>query len=452
MRRVLIVSTAILVLFATSAVMAGEQQVSDRLLEILKERQIISENEFAELSDVADQMEVDQTAVDQRLEALDSSISEYLAKEGDEAGVATKHKKGTGFGFATGNFELWVGGLFQFEYYGLDVEFGQDTNNFRVKEARFEFKGKAFVEGFTYKFQFNGSGAVTLLDAYGNYVIAEGIQVRFGQFKVPYSRQYLTSAGALELMDRSIVVNAFAPGRDIGIMLHDIVALGEGDDMALEWAFGVFNGDGTNVGGNDNNWLGWAIRLGFYPMGMVEYSEGDLANTQDVKVGIAGSYVSVHNRPAITGGRTVKTDGFQFDVVVAWSGLYVEGEWHYNKVKTDGVSTIKNQGWFIQAGFVIPDSEFEVIGRYSSISWDSITDLKSTYAWQIGVAWYPGQEGHPFKALISFGQAKTKYRSSAASGSPSYPDDKMEPSFDIVDVVGEYGDTYFLRLAFQLDW
>jgi hypothetical protein len=133
MRRVLIVSTAILVLFATSAVMAGEQQVSDRLLEILKERQIISENEFAELSDIADQMSDDQTQVDNRLEALDSSISEYLAKEGDEAGVATKHKKGTGFGFASGNFELWVGGLFQFEYYGINRKDAQYTNNFNVK-------------------------------------------------------------------------------------------------------------------------------------------------------------------------------------------------------------------------------------------------------------------------------------------------------------------------------
>ena len=79
MRRALIVSTAILVLFATSAVMAGEQQVSDRLLEILKDRQIISENEYVELTDIADQMQDDQTQVDQRLTALDSSITEYLA-------------------------------------------------------------------------------------------------------------------------------------------------------------------------------------------------------------------------------------------------------------------------------------------------------------------------------------------------------------------------------------
>ena len=47
MRRVLIISMAILFVFATSsALMAGEQQVSDRLLEILKQRQIISDDEF----------------------------------------------------------------------------------------------------------------------------------------------------------------------------------------------------------------------------------------------------------------------------------------------------------------------------------------------------------------------------------------------------------------------
>jgi hypothetical protein len=447
MRRVLIVSIAILVvMFATTAVRAGEQQVSDRLLEILKERQIISESEYAELSDVASQMQEDQSAVDQRLTALDASITEYLAKEGDDVGVATKHKKGTGFGMESGNFSLWIGGLFQFEYYGVDVKNGQDTNNFRVKQARFYFMGKAFVEGFTYKFQWEGAGSgVTLRDAYGNYEIAEGIQVRFGQFKVPYSRQELTSSGKLEFMNRSIVVQVFAPGRDIGVMGWDEVAFGD-SDMTLEWAFGLFNGDGTNVSGNDNNWLGWVARVGFYPMGMVKYSEGDLDPVSDVQFGFAGSYYSVRNRPA---GNTVKTDAWQLEGVVTWNGLYAEGEYHHAKVNPDGASSMTHSGWFLQGGFLIPNSDFEVLARYSYIDWDSDTGLKNTKEWVLGAAWYPNGFGHPFKIVVQFGQVESDDESGGSSfSSPSTFDYGIDYSefYDYLERVR------FIRAGFQLDW
>jgi phosphate-selective porin OprO/OprP len=452
MRRALIVTSAILVLFATSAVMAGEQQVSDRLLEILKERQIISENEYAELSDIADQMKADQTDVDQRLSALDTSISEYLAKEGDEAGVATKHKKGTGFGFATGNFELWVGGRFQFEYFGITRKDAQDTNNFRVKQARFYFQGKAFVEGFTYKFQWEGNGGVTLRDAYGNYVITKGVQIRAGQFKVPYSRQELTSSGKLQFMNRSIVTDFFAPGRDVGIMGHNVHMFGENpDDMALEWALGFFNGDGTNVSGNDNNWLGWAARLGFYPMGFIKYGETNFAQG-DLKAGIAASYVSVRNRPF---GTTVKNDAWQVDLVVTIAGLYFEGEYHSLKVNPDGSSSVDFSGWFVQAGYLFAGNEFEVMGRYSFIDMDRETGLKNVKEWVIGAAWYPEGYGHPFKIVLQIGELKSDTVNEKSS-SPSKIDEFDYSLDDFEDAISEFATylerTRFIRLGFQLDW
>jgi len=458
MRRALIVSTAMLVLFATSAVMAGERQVEDRLLEILKERQIISESEYVELSDIADRMKEDQTQVDRHLEGLDTSISEYLAKEGDEAGVVTKHQKGKGFGFATGNFELFVGGLFQFEYYGIDAKNARDTNNFRVKEARIIFKGKAFVEGFTYMFQWmtrnaGPSRGLSLLDAWGNYVITEGVQIKFGQFKVPYSRQIQVAPQHLALMNLSIVPTAFAPGDslippgyDIGIMGHDVVALGDGD-MALEWNFGLFNGDGKNVPGNDNNWLGWAARLGFYPMGFVKYGEGDFSRGEDVRFGIAGSYFSVRNRPA---GNTVKRDQWEIDAVVTWAGLYAEGEYHSIKINPDGASSTDHTGWFVQAGYLIGDSNFEIIGRYSFIDWDRATGLKNTKEWVVGAAWYPEGFGHPFKIVLQVGEIKSD-DVNQESGTPISPFVE-DFEIDIDKFLGYLERTRFVRLGFQLDW
>ena len=455
MRRVLIVSIAIMVvMFATTAVRAGEQQVSDRLLEILKERQIISESEYAELSDVANQMQDDQNAVDQRLTALDASITEYLAKEGDEAGVATKHKKGTGFGFESGNFSLWIGGLFQFQYYGQDNKNSRDTNNFNVPEARFYMMGKAFVEGFTYKLQWKvgSGGGVVLLDAYGNYEIAEGIQVRMGQFKVPYSRQALASAAELSFMSRSIVTNVFAPGRDIGVMAHDEMTFGD-SDFGFEWAFGLFNGDGTNVAGNDNNWLGWAVRVGIFPMGQIARGEGDLAPTGDVKFGLAGSFVSVRNRPASNGFSTVKTDAWEIDAVVTWNGLYATGEYHNAKINPDGASSTTHSGWFVQAGFLIPNTDFEVLARYSFIDWDSATGLKNTKEWIIGAAWYPGGNGHPFKIVVQFGEIKSDTTNKSGGSGPSVdPYDYKDYDVDYNDFLSYIERVRFFKIGFQLDF
>lgn len=441
MRRVLIISMAILFVFATSSsLLAGEQQVSDRLLEILKQRQIISEDEYGELKALANKMQEDQSEADQKLAALDRSVSEYLSKEGDAAGVATTHKKGKGFGFSTGNFSLFIGGLFQFEYAGIDFDEGiRDNNSFNVKENRFEFFGSAFIEEFTYKFQWQGNGGVTLLDAYGNWDSCEWADFMFGQFKVPVSRQYMTSVGKLGFADRAIATN-LAPKRDIGVMAHKNLTPMD-DDFVLEYMAGLWNGDGTNVSGNDNNWVAYGGRLGVYPMGHVAYSEGDFNTTQDMMFGIAGSYYAANNR---TGGTDVDTTIWALDGVFVWNGIYFTAEYIENRVKPTGVSSQETTGWFAQAGWMIPDTDLEVLGRYGDIDWDGLNGLDDTTEWQIGLAWYIQGNGHPFKVVFAFGQIDTDVDSgSGGSGGGSFA-----PQF----VYEDDGKTNFFRVIFQLDW
>ena len=444
MRRVLIISLAILFVFATSsALLAGEQQVSDRLLEILKQRQIISDDEFGELKALANKMQEDQSDVDQKLEALDRSVSEYLSKEGDAEGVATTHKKGKGFGFSTGNFSLYIGGLFQFEYAGIDFDDYRDNNSFRVKENRFNFAGMAFIEEFTYMFQWQGNGGVTLLDAYGNWDTCEWADLRFGQFKVPYSRQYMTSVGKLGFADRSIVSGGLAVGRDIGVMAHKNLTPMD-DDFVLEYAAGIWNGDGTNVGGNDNNWVAYGGRLGAYPMGMVDYSEGDFDATQDPMFGLAGSYFAANNR---SGGTDVDVTAWGVDGVFVWNGLYFTAEYLSNRIKPMGEGSYNTDGWFVQAGFMIPDTDLEVLGRYGDIDWDGASGLDDTSEWAIGLAWYIQGNGHPFKVVFQFGSIDTDAKSDSGGSGSGKPDDYY-PEFDYDDD----GTTNFFRIIFQLDW
>jgi phosphate-selective porin OprO and OprP len=76
-----------------------------------------------------------------------------------------------------------------------------------------------------------------------------------GQFKVPFSREELQSAGVVELAERALVVDALAPGRDVG-------AMGEwrpGGSASLVQV-GVFNGEGENRATNPDGRMLWVAR------------------------------------------------------------------------------------------------------------------------------------------------------------------------------------------------
>jgi phosphate-selective porin len=62
-----------------------------------------------------------------------------------------------------------------------------------------------------------GKASVSLQDAYVRYKPGQfGIQA--GQFKTPFTREFITSLADVETADRATVVDSIAPKRDIGIM------------------------------------------------------------------------------------------------------------------------------------------------------------------------------------------------------------------------------------------
>lgn len=141
-----------------------------------------------------------------------------------------------------------------------------------VQRARFGFEGHVFSKDLTYKFQADfGRGKAGLKDYYINYALSDGLELRAGQWKKPFSRQQLTSSGKLELVDRASTDKAFGAGRDVGLMLHNDYDEVEG----FEWAVGLFNGAGENV--VPDVWQPQAVvRLGYGNFGKARYSEGDL--------------------------------------------------------------------------------------------------------------------------------------------------------------------------------
>jgi len=83
---------------------------------------------------------------------------------------------------------------------------------------------------------------VSLTDAYIEWSRTHWA-VRAGQFKTPFTREYLLQPIAIETPDRAAPVESLAPKRDIGVMAT--YARGPGTI-----ALGVFNGEGVNTVAN----------------------------------------------------------------------------------------------------------------------------------------------------------------------------------------------------------
>lgn len=445
MRRAIAISLAILILaIGARGVMAQEpeQEVSGRLLEILKDRQIISEDEYSELKDLAVSMEQDRGEMDARLDEIDRSISDYLAQSGDARGANVSHKKGKGFGLSTGDgfFSLWVGGLFQTWYTGADNDNARDTNSIAVRQARIDLSGSAFDPNFTYRFEINmgtepGQGGV--LDLWGNWDFIDGAQVRFGQMKVPYGRQWSTYQGDLQFGARSPVTTFFAPGWDLGAMLWDQVAVQEGGEPMFDWYAGLFNGDGPNVAANDNNWMAVLLRASVHPLGWLDYSETDFDQSK-FKFALGATYYYTQNRP---GGMTVKTDNWGVDLAMKMNGFSFQWEYFYQNANVKGMNRVQNWGSYIQAGFLIPNSQFEVFGNYGQISWDSDTGLDESWNWALGMAYY--FDRNPFKVMVFFAQNDTDDGKKFLAG-------VLPPAFSPAIMMP--GKTTTFNIAFQLDW
>ncbi len=165
------------------------------------------------------------------------------ARAADHAAGVAGHHHGFFVQSADGQFGLHIHGRVQVRYESLFPETGNAEHRFSVPRVRLKLKGHLFGKDLRYGFQFDfGKGGVRLKDAYASYALAGRLLVlEMGQFKRPFSRQYLTSSQRLAFVDRSFTQHAFGVGRDLGLMLSGKT----GGDSQVRWSAGLFNGTGA---------------------------------------------------------------------------------------------------------------------------------------------------------------------------------------------------------------
>jgi hypothetical protein len=84
--------------------------------------------------------------------------------------------------------------------------------------------------------------------------------VTAGEFKTPFTREYLVPVPALELADLATVVDSLAPRYDLGFAAD--VAIGASANVTL----GVFNGEGANAIANRDSTVMFVGRVAVRPL------------------------------------------------------------------------------------------------------------------------------------------------------------------------------------------
>lgn len=140
-------------------------------------------------------------------------------------------------------------------------------------------------------------------DAYVDVRLGGQLRLRGGQFKVPGSREYMTSARRLDFMERSSLSSQLSAGRDIGAMLR-------GRGRRFDYEVGLFAGDGNGRGERSGTTAAgrvvWepvaGLELGGYASeGRTKAVDADAANGLD---GRASSGYRFFERLYVDGRRT----------------------------------------------------------------------------------------------------------------------------------------------------
>jgi phosphate-selective porin OprO and OprP len=148
---------------------------------------------------------------------------------------------------ADGKNAIGVKGLVHFDYRQFSPS-AAGASTFDLRRVRMGFFGKAYS---TISFEVTGDLAApntagvsaTLVDAWVNLGEGRNVQLRAGQFKMPFSMELMTSINNIDFLERTAAITAagFVPGRERGLMVHGTPLNG------FTYAVAVSNGAGTNL-------------------------------------------------------------------------------------------------------------------------------------------------------------------------------------------------------------
>jgi hypothetical protein len=373
--------------------------ISAQLTALKQEVETFRKVNQAEMDERArlDQLDRRITVLSQQVSGMRSELQAQGAPEASSPFGAATYKEGFLLATQDGAFSLRIKSYLQLRYLLRTAESDAgdvEESSIFLRRARLIFDGTAWSPRLGYKLMADfGQGNVRLLDFTIEGKLHDLVSLRGGQFKNPFSRNFVNSADQLSFVERPIATEEFRYDRDIGLMA--IVK----PHPRIEANLALFNGAGPNVRANDNIDPLIVARVQGAILGMPwKAEEGDPDNTPSpaLLVGASGSF---ENTPAPTeygyregmpaaqavgdedGLVDVDGDGehdnvrvmqLALDVAFRWRGLGVEGEAYFRQEDWGTIGQGQTppftpneayQGGFVQATYFLQPGRYQLGAR-----------------------------------------------------------------------------------------
>jgi hypothetical protein len=310
--------------------------------------------------------------------------------------------KGLDLRSADGNFHAHIDWRFQVRLTQSDLDQPLDDNpevregELTVNRARFKLGGHAYRSWLSYYFEYDFPSS-RMLDFRFTVKAADGLQLRVGQWKIPYNRERVDSSGKQQFAERSIVTAPFTLDRQQGVALFGRLWKGS---VADSWYnLGLYSATGRGGTGSVGepmylgrwqwNFLGRDLPFSQSDIGYRERAAGSLSLAGATWRGPYTAFSSAGGGqlPGFDPGDRDRYDVKQTVIETAFQyrGFSLQQEYHWKTVDdTEKGNTTDLEGGYIQVGLflhaiaaTIP-KPLEVALRYARVDPDTSVsgDLK----------------------------------------------------------------------------
>jgi hypothetical protein len=206
--------------------------------------------------------------------------------------------------------------------------------------------------------------------------VSPDLAIRAGLYDVPFSRNALTSDSRLLFVDRSLIKDALTR---LGLADNTIGLMGHGRPLKgrLEYAAGIFNNlqfkrVGTSATKQSDS-LMKAGRIAFNFLdpakrgGYADYQSSYLGQGRRLSLGAHAARL----RDAREGANEFNLSAWGLDLFFNRGPLTLEAE--YGRFREDmlgATPALLGDGWFAQAGYLLPFFPFELIARHQQLDPD----------------------------------------------------------------------------------
>jgi len=427
-RKLNTLAVAVAIGLGSSVALASE---TDRLMEILIAKGVLTAEEAAAIKAEAKEAETEEYT------GVPDTYDETKPVGTQSVPMNVHHEKGyLNFETADGNIKYWLDGRVMLDTGSISNS--QDANKV-YSETEFR-RLRLAVKGIFYKdwegeldIDFadldDGASFIEVKDAWMAYTGFNNTIIKLGNHKPFYSMDEVTTSRWVNLIERSMVSDAFSPGRRIALSASHF---GESFVVGATLFGDEYNVDNSGEGVNEK--LGWAARGVYRPI----VSDGGrnilhlgLNLKNQPPMSDDGGRLRFRTRPEVRnftvfgpdgddGSRYLNTgrfdadsyDSYGFELAGKRGPFYAQAEYHVADVDVIGGPDAEFSGWYVNVAYFLSggereyslfDGEFgkvyptsnrgawELVARYSNLD---LNDLSagitggSSDVITLGVNWY----------------------------------------------------------------